>query len=147
MRVTKVTWLQFLLLAATGVYVSACACGDGDLQEVPFHAPAEAEVKSAQAAVYPDGGSCNPNFCVAGTGSACCLPSGECGIDFGLGCVQPLADGGPPPATSTSGGFIGGDTTGDDTGGGFIGGDTTGGGGFIGGGTGGTGGTDNPFGG
>ena len=127
MRITKVTCLQFLLLASIGVFVGACASGEGDLQEVPFHAPAEAEVKTAQQAVYPDGGSCNPNFCVAGTGAACCLASGECGIDFGLGCVQPLADGGPPPTT----------TTGDDLGGLFGGGTATGG----------TGGTDNPFGG
>ncbi len=35
-----------------------------------------------------DAGACNPAYCVAlGTGTACCTTSGQCGTDFGNGCV------------------------------------------------------------
>ncbi len=43
------------------------------------------------------GGSCNPAFCPGGFGTPCCLgPNGPCGVDFGMGCVNPNNDGGIP---------------------------------------------------
>lgn len=42
-------------------------------------------------------GTCNPTFCPATTGTACCVsPSGPCGVDLGNGCVsQVQEDAGP----------------------------------------------------
>jgi hypothetical protein len=39
--------------------------------------------------------TCDPMFCQASFGTPCCMPAGTCGVDFGLGCIQPPPDAGP----------------------------------------------------
>lgn len=92
--------------AATGV---ACASDENDHQLYPASGGSSSSMSTdagtgATGAVPPLGDGavpCHPDFCPtdpAGNGRACCLPSGNCGFDWGVGCTS-----NPPPTTSTGG--------------------------------------------